>query len=136
MEAIAALKSAFTPMNFKSFKHLPLGEYTVKSFNVVTTTYGSRVRIEIDDFYMYLPERAALKLNDKLIALLNENTVIMSYMGKDPEVQNRLLLDFEMIGYNKNGEITAKSVWNEKATTEKNSDGASDAVDTDDDIHE
>lgn len=117
MEAIKALKSAFAPMNFRSFKHLSLGEYVVKNFKFVKTSYGQRVRIEIDNFFMYLPERVVDKLDNKLIDVLNSNPVMMTYLGKDPEVQNRLLLDFEMLQVDKNGELVKSSVLNGKDNT-------------------
>lgn len=105
MEAVKVLQNAFKPINFKSFKHLAVGDYVVKNFKVVKTTYGPRVRIEIDEFYMYLPERATEHLDEKTIASLNSNPTIMSYMGKDPEVQNRLLLNFELAKIGTSGEI-------------------------------
>lgn len=114
MEALLALKRASAPMNFKSFKNLEVGEYVTRKFMKVKTKYGPRVRVHIEDFYIYLPERHATELDDTLIEQLNNNLTMMKYMGKDEENQNRLLIDFEIIQADKNGHMTSNTVTTDK----------------------
>lgn len=111
MNAISMLKSACVNKPFKSFKNLLVGDYIVEDFQRVTTSYGDRVRIEIFDAVMYLPERFSRILSDGLLTELNESTVVMSYSGKDPNTSNRLLLDFDVIRTDDSaGDATATSV--------------------------
>lgn len=92
--ALSALKSACVKKKYKSFKELVLGEHVVKKFNIVETTHGKRVRIETDQFYMYLPERFVTVLTEPVIEELNKSPKIMVYGGKDETERDRLILDF------------------------------------------
>lgn len=81
----------------KNFQDLPKGEHFVKHFRFIETKdYGNKIRIELADSYMYLPERYIL--SDEEIADLNKSVVIMKYLGKDQN--NRLLLKFEKLQLN------------------------------------
>lgn len=117
MDAISALKRASAPMNFKSFAELPVGEYVARKFCIVKSKFGPRVRVHIDDYFMYLPERHAVELDEKLIEILNNNIVMLKYMGKDPRNQNRLLIDFDLIKVDSNGEMTTVSLTETDTTT-------------------
>lgn len=94
MSALTSLKSMCLKKSFKSFKNLEIGEYIVDKFSKVETDLGSRIRIDIGDIYMFLPERFA-SLDEEALAELNLKPKIMVYSGKDPETQNRLILDFQ-----------------------------------------
>lgn len=110
MNAISVLKSACINKPFKSFKNLTAGDYVIENFQRVSTTYGDRLRIELFDCVMYLPERFSRILSDGLLTELNESTVIMAYTGKDPNAQNRLLLDFDVIRTDEAGEMVSTPV--------------------------
>lgn len=58
---------------YLSFNTLQPGEYMVKNFSVVDTQYGRRVRIELDDEYMFSPERFADALPQVFIDDLNQS---------------------------------------------------------------
>lgn len=103
MSAISILKKASIPKPFKSFKDLQEGKYKVERFDLVETNFGDRVRIKTNDAYMYLPERYAEEMTEEVINELNTSSVTMIYSGKDPENQNRLMLDFDAVGYNEEG---------------------------------
>lgn len=93
MSALDKLRAACTTkLTYKSFSSLTPGEYTVYEFSKVETKHGHRVRIMLDDYSMYLPER--FLLTDDEIAELNASPKIMVYGGKDASKKNRLILDF------------------------------------------
>ena len=98
MDSLSALKKACSPKFYKSFKHLQVGEYIVTNFEKKTTDHGERVRIAIDDFYMYLPERFN-SLTQEMLDDLNKAPKIMVYGGKNPNQQNALILDFKEATY-------------------------------------
>lgn len=97
MNAIDRLNNPPLGKPTKNFQDLPLGEHFVKSFRFISTkNYGDKIRIELADSYMYLPERYQMSTED--IADMNKSTVIMKYMGKDAD--NRLILKFEKLKLN------------------------------------
>lgn len=112
MNALNVLKTACINKPFRSFKNLNVGDYVVLNFQRVNTNYGDRLRIELHDSVMYLPERFANLLTDEHLTELNDSTVVMAFSGKDHNAQNRLLLDFEIIREDENGDITTTSVIN------------------------
>lgn len=89
--AFETLQAACINKPFISFKTLAIRDYIVENFQRVKTQYGNRVRVELVDCIVYLPERFAAGLTDKKFEELNEGVVVMSYGGKDPDTQNRLL---------------------------------------------
>lgn len=97
MAAITILKNAGTSKPFKSFKDLEIGEYAIEKFDLVPTTYGIRIRIQLQDSFLFLPQRYAEAIGDQSINDLNLSSVIMTYSGKDPKNQNRLILDFDVL---------------------------------------
>lgn len=114
MSVLNLLKTANLGREYKSFKDLPVGSYVIKRFSLFETTYGVRVRIEINDWYMFLPERFTGFIRDENIADLNAATVVMTYSGKDMNNQSRLILDFDVITINEAAdELTTNPVLNE-----------------------
>lgn len=91
--ALVALKLAGMKKAFQSFKDLSHGEYIVDKFTTVQTAHGIRVRIDMGDTYMFLPERYA-NLTEEDIKTLNQTPKIMVYSGKDSSDRDRLILDF------------------------------------------
>lgn len=109
MEAIKALNKGSEPVNFKSFKNLEPGDYIARKFMIVKSRYGKRLKVYIDDYFIYLPERHAIELNDELLDVLNNNLVMLKYSGKDPKNGNRLLIDFELLTIDKDNEMVTVS---------------------------
>lgn len=77
--------------SYKSFNDLKVGEYEVKKFSAVETKYGTRVRVDCEGFYVFLPERLSTA---KIIAVdnierMNSREQIMIYRGKDVEAKGR-----------------------------------------------
>lgn len=99
-EAIAlnALKSACSKKKYQSFKDLEHGEYIVNHFSIIETSHGPRVRIDLDDKYMYLPERFVKTIGSH-IDVLNKSSKVMVYSGKDSSDRDRLILDFRGSSY-------------------------------------
>lgn len=97
--ALNALKLACIKKNFVSFKEINSGEYIVEKFTVVDTSHGKRVRIDLRDSYMYLPERFVGALTEPVLAELNKSPKVMVYGGKDSSNRDRLILDFREYSY-------------------------------------
>lgn len=96
MDSLSALKNACThKKSYKSFKDIPHGEYVIHRFSLAKTVHGKKVRIDLDDTYMYLPERFADALSESVIQELNLKPKIMVYEGKDAAQKDRLILDFK-----------------------------------------
>lgn len=103
MDAMDKLKSACKKTSikktYKSFKDINIGEYNINRFAVVDCQFGKRIRIDLDEFFMYLPERFVKFLTDADIDQLNEAVPkVMVYSGKDAENKDRLILDFKDSG--------------------------------------
>lgn len=88
MSALEVLNSISEKRSFKSFKTLAQGEYIIRRFTSVETSYGKRTRIDFDDGYSYLPERYNSLRQDQLDEL-NTTPKIMVYAGKDRENKER-----------------------------------------------
>lgn len=97
--ALDKLKFACVKVPFQSFKTLPQGEYIINHFSIEQTAHGKRVRVDMDDCFLFLPERFARVTTEAEINELNSSPKVMIYSGKDPEDQNRLVLDFQPINY-------------------------------------
>lgn len=93
MSGISNLNSACVNKPIQSFKDLPIGEYYIINFQRVKTQFGKKIKIELADAVMFLPER--IQLSNANLESLNESTTIMTYGGKDKTNKNRLILDFK-----------------------------------------
>lgn len=99
-------KSAMDSLNlacgskvYQSFQTLSIGDYIVNHFSTVTTPRGDRIRIDLDESYMLLPERFFNLLNQEKLDLLNKSPKIMIYGGKDHLNRSRLILEFRDSAY-------------------------------------
>lgn len=99
MDALSVLKETCLKKTFKSFKDLQPGEYIVTLFEKCETEKGERIRITIEDTYMYLPLRFYKALTEEALIELNKTPKIMVYGGKDTTTLNRLILDFKDASY-------------------------------------
>lgn len=97
--AMDALNSACGSKKYRSFKDIQPGEYIVNQFSMVDTTHGKRIRIELGDCYMLLPERFVKQLDQTKLDVLNKAPKIMIYTGKDSSQRDRLILEFRNESY-------------------------------------
>lgn len=97
--AMKALKAACARKRFASFKDLPVGEYIVNRFSIVDTAHGERIRIDLHDSYMFLPQSFLKLLPSDVIEDLNKAPKVMVYNGKDVNNRNALILDFNEVSY-------------------------------------
>lgn len=75
---------------YKSFTTLERGEYPVTSFSISDTKYGKRIRVDLRECYVFLPQRFSIDLfNEEVIKDLNSQDIIMIYRGKGSEVNSR-----------------------------------------------
>lgn len=96
--ALSALQSACSKKKYQSFKDLEHGEYIVNHFTIIDTSHGRRVRIDLDDKYMFLPERF-VKTIEPHIDVINKTPKVMVYSGKDSSDRDRLILNFRDSSY-------------------------------------
>lgn len=104
------LKAACSNKNFKSFKDLAIGEHLIEKFSIVNTSFGDRVRVDLKDCFMFLPERFMTYLDGEAIKKLNESNIMMSYKGRNLNNNRRLNLDFEAITAADGDKLIAKPV--------------------------
>ena len=100
MSALDFLKKANdNEKPFRSFGELKVGEaYPILHFRRVTDKkIGTRLRIEIEDFLITMPERFVKGLTDELLEEMNSNRYRLLYKGKDSTRFNRIMVDFEKI---------------------------------------
>lgn len=88
------LQNACINRTYQSFKDIQPGEYIVNFFSIVDTKHGVRIRIDMAQEFMLLPERFAKTLTAEKISLLNLKPKIMVYGGKDSTNRDRLILTF------------------------------------------
>lgn len=75
---------------YTSFSNLDRGEYPVKKFSLVETKFGGRIKVDLKDFYVYLPARFAVELYTKeVLDELNSQDIVMVYNGNGPEINSR-----------------------------------------------
>lgn len=90
------MASAFK--KYISFDDLPIGDYSVLSFNLVTTKFGEKIRCDIGDKVVFLPKRCIEELDGgddihmKLIEL-NDGKNWLLYRGKDVSQLNKLMIN-------------------------------------------
>lgn len=98
-KAMDALNMACEKKLYQSFKNLAPGEYIVEKFSLMDTAHGERIRIDLAETYMLLPERFTKKLDEEDIDVLNKSPKIMVYGGKDSSNRDRLILKFRGDAY-------------------------------------
>ena len=92
--SLSLLKTLCYEKNVVAFKDIEIGEYLIHEFALVHTTWGARVRLDLGDKAIFLPERFA-KMKPEDVEALNSSQKILCYMGKDPARKNKLLIDFK-----------------------------------------
>lgn len=84
-----ALKAACISRNYQSFRDFKPGEYPVERFSVIETKFGNRIKVELKEVYLLLPERYNTAATPEGIADLNSCSKMMVYSGKDITNHNR-----------------------------------------------
>lgn len=95
--AFELLRNACITKQYTSFTKLPFGNYLVEEFSFVQTQYGDRIRVDLGDKYVFLPERFSARLKPEHIPELNENQRVMVYNGRSQGNKNQILLEFKSI---------------------------------------
>lgn len=100
MDALLSLNSSaqIREAYYKKFSDLPTGSYTVKRFHLKETNFGLRLLVEIEDFYLTLPQRFSEKINtQEQVKEINRGKWRLAYGGKDIANYNKLKIDFNTI---------------------------------------
>lgn len=97
MSALQLLKNASNSKPVANFDKLAAGDYFISNFAVVETKFGSRLRIDLGDKAVLLPERFTVGLTPEKVCELNEGNYILVYKGKDRAQNNKLIVDFEAV---------------------------------------
>lgn len=96
MSGLAYLKKAkHNKKTYRSFKTIEPGRYPVLSFAHVHDQCGENLRVRTKDFYINLPQRFLMNLNQKILDKLNTERLVMVYSGKDEANNNRVIVDFD-----------------------------------------
>lgn len=95
--AFELLRNACITKKYTSFTKLPLGNHLVEEFSFVQTQYGDRIRADLGDKYVYLPERFSARIKPEHIPELNENQRVMVYNGRSQDMRNQVLLEFKCV---------------------------------------
>lgn len=75
---------------YKKFADLERGEYPIRKFSVVNTRFGDRVKLDMEEFHVYLPERfQAKEYPQERINELNKKDVILVFKGKEKGICGR-----------------------------------------------
>lgn len=94
----------------KKFDDLAKGVYLVKSFKLKETTFGLRLYVQIDDFYLILPPRYTDKINSAdQLKELNGGKFKMIYGGKNKDEFNKLMIDFQPLKEDENTTVDSAS---------------------------
>lgn len=108
MNELTHIKAACINKPFKSFVNLKVGDYVVENFQRVSTSLDHRIRVELYDCVMYLPECYTNHINDEILNELDRVIVCMSYYGKNAASQE--LLDFTVIRVEEAGNQVSTSI--------------------------
>lgn len=85
-----ALAASCEHRPYKSFSTLERGEYPVTGFSVADTKFGKRIRVDLRECYVFLPQRFSVDLiNEEVRKELNSQDIVMVYRGKGSEVNSR-----------------------------------------------
>lgn len=94
MSAFNILKNASNSKPITNFNKLDFGDYFISSFTLVETKFGPRLRLDLGDKLVLLPERFSAGFTAEKIQELNEENFLLVYKGKEKAQNNKLVLDF------------------------------------------
>lgn len=85
-----ALLESCAVRSYKSFADLKVGDYPVRKFGFADTKHGKRLRVDLTDFYVFLPERFQIEnFPPSRIEELNSTDIILEFKGKEPGANGR-----------------------------------------------
>lgn len=97
-KSLQLLQEASYCKQYISFEDLPVGDYIVHSFAIVETkNYGKRIRVDLGDKVVLLPQRYIKEIKEENIEELNQGQYMMTFRGKNPALRNMVLLNFESV---------------------------------------
>lgn len=97
MDALEALDDLNNcSQRYANFNDLKLGDYAVRKFSVAPTKQGDRIRVDLDEYFVFLPKRYLDKIGEKKCAELNKFNFIMTFGGKEYTNKDRLILSFKL----------------------------------------
>lgn len=75
---------------YRSFTTLECGEYPVTKFSISDTKFGKRIRVDLRECYVFLPQRFSVELfNEEVIKDLNSQDIVLIFRGKGSEANSR-----------------------------------------------
>lgn len=90
MSSFSLLQNACQNKQYCGFKDLPFGDYIVTNFTLVETkAYGTGLRVDFGEKYLFLPKRFADSMTPEKLIELNQAPIWMSYIGRDPSRNNK-----------------------------------------------
>lgn len=95
--AISLLKGACIDKSYCSFKDLQPGDYLISNFFLTETRYGRRLKLDLGDKVVILPERFSVGLKTEDVDELNRTPQLFIYRGKDVNNRNRIICDFKTL---------------------------------------
>lgn len=78
--AFNLLKSVSNNKEFTSFNNLSAGEYIVTDLTIIETKFGKRVRVDMGDKLICLPERYTIGMTSEYIEELNKTPMKMVFL--------------------------------------------------------
>lgn len=94
LEALNVLNSC--GKKYTNFGKLPIGEYPVEKFSFVSTQQGERIRVDLEDYFVFLPQRYFDNVCAERCAVLNKHNYIMVFGGKENTKAERIILSFRL----------------------------------------
>lgn len=82
---------------YTNFGKLPIGEYPVQKFSLASTPHGDRIRVDLAEYFVFLPHRYFDKVNEEKCTTLNKFNYIMVFNGKENTKGERLILSFKLL---------------------------------------
>lgn len=79
--ALEIFRNAARVKSYCRFDDLPVGDYLVCNFALKPTKYGMRIRVDLGDKFVYLPERFLVP--ESVINDLNKTQHWLCYRGKE-----------------------------------------------------
>lgn len=83
------LKNASNNKPYRNFENLETGSYIITEFTKVETKFGPKIRVDIGNYLINLPQRYTDGMTPEYLEELNKTQVLMRYYGKDSKKNNK-----------------------------------------------
>lgn len=87
--AFNLLKSVSNNKPYTTFNELNIGNYIVSDFIITETKFGKRVRVDLGEKLLCLPERYTIGMTPEYLNDLNKAPMRMIYSGRDISKNNK-----------------------------------------------